>query len=87
MLGRFELGEDNQRQPWVEPAITHGFVALTDLVECLDKTTHAWSRRDERTLQRSGTAIGIEWNLAVAVPIISARDTAPGLLGSEQVYL
>jgi dTDP-4-dehydrorhamnose 3,5-epimerase len=81
-----ELSEDNRRQVWVPPGFAHGFVVLTDLADCLYKTTDYWSPSDERTLLWSDPAIGIEWNLAGAVPVLSARDAAAGVLGSAQVY-
>ena len=45
-----ELSSENKHQFWIPPGFAHGFLALTDDVEFLYKTTKYYSKSHERSI-------------------------------------
>ncbi|MBU6275070.1 MAG: dTDP-4-dehydrorhamnose 3,5-epimerase [Planctomycetes bacterium] len=77
-----ELSAANRRQIWVPPGLAHGFLVISDVAECLYKTTDYYAPQAEWTLAWDDPSIGVEWPLT-GPPILSAKD-ATGL-SLEQV--
>jgi len=78
-----ELSEDNHRQLWVPPGLAHGFLVLSDTADFLYKTTDYYAPAHERSIAWNDPAIGIEWPLFDAAPVLSAKDAAaPSLADS-----
>ncbi|WP_338860145.1 dTDP-4-dehydrorhamnose 3,5-epimerase [Mycetohabitans rhizoxinica] len=79
------LSEENQLQMWIPPGFAHGFLALSDEVEFLYKTTDYWHAEHERTLRWDDPALGIQWPIDAA-PIMAAKDRNGKVLGDAEVY-
>ncbi|MCY1235805.1 dTDP-4-dehydrorhamnose 3,5-epimerase [compost metagenome] len=78
-----ELSEDNNRQLWIPPGLAHGFLVLSESADFLYKTTEYYAPAHERSIAWNDPAIGIEWPLFGASPILSAKDAAaPSLADS-----
>ena len=70
------LSAENKRMLWVPEGFAHGFMALTDDVEFLYKTTDVWFKQHERTLLWNDPALGITWPLERVnhQPRVNAKD-------------
>lgn len=71
-----ELSEENHKQLWVPPGLAHGFLVLSDTADFLYKTTDYYAPAHERSVAWNDPAIGIQWPLFGASPILSAKDAA-----------
>ncbi len=80
-----ELSADNRKMLWVPPGFAHGFLALSESVDFLYKTTDYWSPEHERTLLWNDPALGIAWPLDGA-PVLTAKDAAGTPLAQAEVY-
>lgn len=69
------LSAANQRQIWVPPGFAHGFVVLSDVAECVWKTTEYWFPELERCILWCDPDIGIEWPIDFE-PILGTKDAA-----------
>jgi dTDP-4-dehydrorhamnose 3,5-epimerase len=67
------LSADNKRQLWIPEGFAHGFVVLSEIAECLYKTTDYYAPVHERCLIWNDPTIGIKWPLEGA-PILSSKD-------------
>lgn len=81
-----ELNEENQRQLWIPPGFAHGFLVLSELADFLYKTTDYYAPQDERCIAWNDPAVGIEWPLAGAVPLLSQKDRVGASLGQAEVF-
>jgi len=79
------LSAKNRRMLWVPPGFAHGFLAMSDDVEFLYKTTDYWYPQHERTLLWNDAALGIGWPLT-GRPILTAKDAAGTPLAAAEVY-
>jgi dTDP-4-dehydrorhamnose 3,5-epimerase len=71
------LSAANRRQLWVPEGFAHGFLALSDGVEVLYKTTDYWFPEHERAIRWNDATIGIAWPLE-GPPTVAPKDaTAP----------
>ncbi len=80
------LSADNKRQLWVPPGFAHGFVVLSESAEFLYKTTDYWYPEHERSLLWNDPAVGIEWPLNGAQPLLAAKDAAAARLNDAEVF-
>jgi dTDP-4-dehydrorhamnose 3,5-epimerase len=73
-----ELSAENKRMLWVPEGFAHGFMALTDGVEFLYKTTDYWAKDYERTLLWNDPALGIAWPIDRIdnAPLVNEKDLA-----------
>ncbi|MCP9439468.1 MAG: dTDP-4-dehydrorhamnose 3,5-epimerase [Nitrospira sp.] len=67
------LSADNKRQLWIPEGFAHGFVVLSDVAECLYKTTDYYAPQYERCLIWNDPTIGIRWPFD-GEPILSGKD-------------
>lgn len=81
-----ELSAANRAMLWVPPGFAHGFLALGESTEMLYKCTDFYAPEDERTLLWSDPALAIDWPLAGAAPLLSAKDAAGRLLADSETY-
>ena len=79
------LSAHNRRMLWVPPGFAHGFLALSDLVDFLYKTTDYWHPEHERTLLWNDAALGIAWPLSAA-PVLAPKDAAGTPLSAADVF-
>lgn len=67
------LSAENKRQLWVPEGFAHGFVVLSDVAECLYKTTDYYAPQHERCIIWNDPTIGIQWPFDGA-PMLSGKD-------------
>jgi dTDP-4-dehydrorhamnose 3,5-epimerase len=75
-FGRFVsaiLTEQNKRMLWIPPGFAHGFLAISEAVDFLYKTTDFYSPADERTIIWNDPDLGIKWPLN-GDPVLSPKD-------------
>jgi dTDP-4-dehydrorhamnose 3,5-epimerase len=70
------LSAGNRRQLWIPEGFAHGFLVLSAEAEFLYKTTDYWDRESQRCIRWHDPALGIEWPLGGASPLVSAKDAA-----------
>jgi len=80
------LSADNKRMLWVPPGFAHGFVVLSETAEFLYKTTDYYAPEYERSLLWNDPALGIDWRLNGATPLLAAKDQAGKLLKDAEVF-
>jgi dTDP-4-dehydrorhamnose 3,5-epimerase len=79
------LSAENKRQMWVPEGFAHGFVVLTDVAECVYKTTAYFANEHERVLAWNDSALNIDW-LLTDTPILSTKDQSGTSLKSAEVF-
>lgn len=80
-----ELTQDNKRMLFIPRGFGHGFLTLTDNVECCYKVDNIFSRELDRGIRFDDPEIGIQWN--VVNPILSEKDiNSPLLRNSDCNY-
>jgi len=80
------LSAENKRMFWVPPGFAHGFVVLSETAEFLYKTTDFYAPEFERSILWSDPALGIDWQLNGATPLLAAKDAAAKLLKDAEVF-
>lgn len=79
------LSEQNKRQLWVPPGFAHGFVATSDAVEVLYKTTDYWYPEHERSLLWNDATVGVQWPIG-GEPTLAAKDAAGKLFADADKF-
>ena len=79
------LSADNRKMLWVPPGFAHGFLAVSESVDFLYKTTDYWYPKHERTLLWNDPALGIAWPIEGA-PVLTAKDAAGTPLAQAEAY-
>jgi dTDP-4-dehydrorhamnose 3,5-epimerase len=79
------LSADNRKMLWVPPGFAHGFLAVSESVDFLYKTTDYWYPQHERTLLWNDPALGIAWPIEGA-PVLTAKDAAGTPLAQAEAY-
>lgn len=80
-----ELSAENRRQIWVPEGFAHGFLALSDEVEVLYKTTDYWAPQHEQTIIWNDADLAIAWPLTKQ-PIISDKDARGSLFCNARYF-
>lgn len=80
------LTAESMAMLWVPPGFAHGFLALSDTVDFLYKTTDYWFPEHERTLLWNDPSLGLEWPLEGMAPLLAPKDAAGSLLAQAEVY-
>jgi len=68
------LSENNKKQLWIPEGFAHGFLARSNGVEFLYKTTNFYSKDDEITIKWNDKKINIDWGLEEQKIIINSKD-------------
>lgn len=68
------LSSENKKQLWIPDGFAHGFLALSDEVEFLYKTTNYYSKEHERLIPFDDDKINIEWP-HMSKYILSTKDS------------
>ncbi|MFN3357498.1 MAG: dTDP-4-dehydrorhamnose 3,5-epimerase [Pseudomonas sp.] len=79
------LSQQNKRQLWVPEGFAHGFVVLSDVAECLYKTTDYYQPSAERSIVWNDPTLAIDWELTEA-PQLSAKDQVGKRLMDADVF-
>lgn len=67
------ISSENKKQLWIPPGFAHGFLVLSDMAECLYKTTEYYDQSLERSICWDDPALGIKWPLVFS-PFLSSKD-------------
>lgn len=68
------LSADNKRQLWIPPGFAHGFIALSDTVEVLYKTTDYHAPECERIIAWNDADLAVDWRIALSDIQLSSKD-------------
>jgi dTDP-4-dehydrorhamnose 3,5-epimerase len=79
------LSAANRRVVWIPPGFAHGYLVISDVADCLYKTTEHWAPQFERTIAWDDPDIGIAWPLR-GEPILAAKDRAGLRLHEAPAY-
>jgi dTDP-4-dehydrorhamnose 3,5-epimerase len=80
------LSADDRRQLWVPAGFAHGFLAVSDWAEVSYKVSDLYCPEGERTLAWDDPDVGVDWPLAGARPLLSAKDSAGLPLGRAPLF-
>ena len=69
------LSEHNNKQLWVPEGFAHGFLVISDIAECLYKTTEYYSPEHERGIIWDDKELNIEWPININKILISKKDS------------
>lgn len=79
------LSAKNRTQLWIPAGFAHGFVVLSEVAECLYKTTDYFSPLHQRFISWDDPQININWPLSEH-PTLSAKDHAKSWLADAEVF-
>lgn len=79
------LSAENKRQLWVPEGFAHGFLVVSEVAECLYKTTDYYAPAHERAIRWDDAQLGISWPLAAA-PALSAKDASASSFSDAEVF-
>ncbi len=71
-----ELSAENGRQLFIPAGFLHGFSTLTDEAELLYKCSDFYSPAADGAVRFDSPALGIDWKLDGATPLVSDKDAA-----------
>ncbi len=69
-----ELSDENKKQLWAPEGFAHGFLALSDEVEFLYKTTDYWHPFSEQCIAWNDPTLDIQWPRVGMGPILNPKD-------------
>lgn len=75
-----ELDDSGNRMFWVPAGFAHGFCALSETADVTYKVTGYWSKAVDAGIRWNDPALGIQWPVAAAGAIVTAKDAALPLL-------
>ena len=81
----FRLSAQSRRMAWIPPGYGHGYLALSEHVDFLYKTTDYWAPQHERTVRWNDPQIGIEWPLH-GEPVLNEKDRQAASLADAEVF-
>lgn len=68
------LSSNNKKQLWIPEGFAHGFLALSDKVEILYKTTNFYSKQHEKSIKWNDSNLMIEWPSLDTEYLLSEKD-------------
>ena len=80
------LNAGDGRQLWVPPGFAHGFLVLSESADVAYKCTTLYDAKSDRGIAWNDSAVGIDWPLHGASPLLSAKDAVAPLLASAEVF-
>jgi dTDP-4-dehydrorhamnose 3,5-epimerase len=82
------LSAEQHNQLYVPIGFAHGFLALTEQVDFLYKTTDFYAPQHERALLWNDPELRIDWPLAeIGQPQLNARDSAAPMLANAECFV
>ena len=79
------LSAANKRQLWIPPGFAHGFLAISENVEVLYKTTDYWHPEYERSLLWNDPQLNIAWPLN-GEPMLAPKDASGALFNDAETF-
>jgi dTDP-4-dehydrorhamnose 3,5-epimerase len=79
------LSESNHLMAWIPPGFAHGFLALSDEVDVLYKTTTFYHAASDQSLLWNDPSLGIQWPL-IELPFLSQKDAIGKLLKDAECF-
>ena len=79
------LSAENKRQLWVPAGFAHGFVALEDSTEVLNKTTDFYDKAAERAIRWNDPELAIAWPTGLT-PLLADKDAAAPALAAAETF-
>jgi dTDP-4-dehydrorhamnose 3,5-epimerase len=70
---------------WIPPGFAHGFQVLSDVAECIYKTTDYYAPELERVIAWDDPDIAIQWPTNAA-PMLSPKDQNGNALKDADIY-
>ena len=80
------LSADEWNQLLVPAGFAHGFLTLEPDTEVQYKVTAPYSAAHDRAIRWDDPAIGVEWPLGGAAPLLSDKDRSAPLLADAEVF-
>ncbi len=80
------LSAENKLQLWIPAGFAHGFLVLSESADFLYKTTDYWAPEFERCIAWNDPELGIDWPLADAAPLVSAKDAQGVAFCNAEVF-
>jgi dTDP-4-dehydrorhamnose 3,5-epimerase len=81
----FHLTAANNRMAWIPAGYGHAYLALSERVDVLYKTTDYYAPQHERTLAWNDPTVSVKWPLE-GKPILNAKDSGGALLKQAEVF-
>jgi len=81
-----ELSAENRRMLWIPEGFAHGFAVLSDVAECLYKSTDYWYPEHERCIRWDDPALAIDWRIQ-GVPALSGKDAQGKSLAGAELFV
>jgi dTDP-4-dehydrorhamnose 3,5-epimerase len=81
-----ELSAENHRQLYVPEGFAHGYLALSETVDFLYKTTDYWFAEHERCIRWDDRDLAVAWPVAEVTPQVNARDAAGVAFRDAEVF-
>lgn len=81
-----DLSADNHGQMWIPPGFGHAFLVRSEFADFLYKTTDYWVAECDRAVRWNDPALAVEWPLAGAEPVVSAKDAVAPSLDAAEVF-
>src|SRR5437764_4521694 len=79
------LSAKNKKVMWIPAGFAHGFLVLSDVADCLYKTTDYYAPAQERTIRWNDPDLKIAWPVQ-GPPIISEKDTVGSALRDADLF-
>jgi dTDP-4-dehydrorhamnose 3,5-epimerase len=80
------LSASNRKQLWIPEGFGHGFLALSEKVEVLYKTTNYYSSANEVCIRWDDPDLGIEWPKLEQPYAVSEKDAKGVGLGQAEFF-
>lgn len=81
------LSDENHAQLWIPQGFGHGFLALTERVKVLYKSTALYSAEHARSIRWDDATIGITWPTEhISKVLVSENDASAPSLGDAEVF-
>ena len=81
-----ELSAENKRMFWMPEGFAHGFLVISDMAECLYKTTDYWHPEHERCIRWNDPHLAIDWG-GQDKPALSEKDAQGKAFTEAELFL
>jgi len=81
-----ELSAENNRMFWMPEGFAHGFLVISDMAECLYKTTDYWHPEHERCIRWNDPHLAIDWG-GQDKPALSEKDAQGKAFTEAELFL